>query len=97
MDSIEVEVIGVKKVSFTNDEGTRIQGTKVYYYSEYNKDENIVGYNPLSAWFNDFDMFDKLKKSTIPGKFKMEYVLKLQGSQASVEVKNFEQLKKATV
>ncbi|EGQ27074.1 hypothetical protein HMPREF9372_0931 [Sporosarcina newyorkensis 2681] len=85
---IDVKILGVKKLEFEKDD-KQIKGTKVYYTAIDNTDANIIGYNVISAWFNGFEMFERLKGENIPGDYKLLHSIKLQGSKPVVQVNDF--------
>lgn len=85
---IHVKVLGVKKVDFKKED-EQIKGTKVYYTALDSSDVNIIGYNVISAWFEGFEMFEKLKGDNIPGDYKLSHSIKLLGSKPVVQINDF--------
>ncbi len=97
VQSTEVVVIGVKKVSFEKD-GKKVEGTKVYLAD---KDELIQntskGYLPAERWFTGFEKFEEFKSAELPGKYQMEYNIRLDGSKANLVIHKFSFIENVTL
>ncbi|PGO95882.1 hypothetical protein CN996_28280 [Bacillus cereus] len=93
MDSKEVVVLGVRKLEFDAKDGDckKIQGTKVHYMVEdslklQNKEK---GHLPAECWFPGFEKFEEFNDNELPGKYKMDYGLRLDGGKIKLVIKDF--------
>jgi hypothetical protein len=91
METTEVYVFGVRRMDYVNKETQKeVKGIKVFYTDiEREINDNMKGYNPLSAWL-DYDKFEQFKNSQIPGRYKMNYELKLDAGKPKIAIKDFE-------
>lgn len=97
VQSTEVIVLGAKKVSFEKD-GKKVEGTRVYLADtdELNQQES-KGYLPAERWFKGFEMFEEFKAAELPGKYKMEYNIRLDGSKANLVIHKFSFIESVTL
>ncbi|PGE66896.1 hypothetical protein [Bacillus toyonensis] len=85
-----VIVLGAQKFDFENEKGIQVKGTKVYF-ADADKYENpdYKGCTPTSSWFNGFEKFESFEEKQLPGKYKMEYDIRLTTKSHKLEIKEF--------
>lgn len=97
VQSTEVVVIGVKKVSFEKD-GKKVEGTKVYLADKDELSQNTSkGYLPAERWFTGFEKFEEFKSTELPGKYQMEYNIRLDGSKDNLIIHRFSFIENVTL
>ena len=94
----EVLVLGVKKFDFKKEDGEKVQGTQVIFYDE-ERDEDtssgkVKGYIPTKKWFPGFDIFEQFKDENLPGKYEMEYDIRISEKGLNLVVKDFKLVSK---
>lgn len=75
----DVVIIGVKYVSFTNDEKESVTGTQVFYHEvDQSSTETELGFIPVKAWIPSGSEFTFYKNAKFPLKAKVLLDIDLQ-------------------
>lgn len=88
----EILVLGVKKYDFVTEDGEKVQGTKVYFYDEEGEEsdsDKVKGYIPATRWFSGFEKYDQFQSNKLPGKYEMEYDIRISEKGIKLVVKEF--------
>ncbi|TKH20273.1 hypothetical protein FC697_18480 [Bacillus wiedmannii] len=86
----DVIVLGAQKYDFVTEDGEVVKGTKVYFAdADKYGDSNFKGCTPTTSWFNGFEKFERFEDSQLPGKYKMEYDIRLTTKKHKLEIKDF--------
>ncbi|WP_077620371.1 hypothetical protein [Bacillus sinesaloumensis] len=88
----EVLVLGVKKYDFITEDGEKVQGTRVYFYDEEGDEsskEKVKGYIPTKRWFPGFEKFEQFQSNNLPGKYEMEYDIRISEKGLNLVIKGF--------
>lgn len=89
----EVVVLGVRKYDFVSEDGEKVEGTRVYFFDEDREVSNdIKGYVPSKRWFPGFEKFEQFQNNELPGKYEMEYDIRISETGLKLVIKGFSYL-----